>query len=96
MQRNMTSRGSKLSREEYRQRQDIDAARKAGTMPAEVDSVSGKEINPHIPQYISEAPWYLDSGLPTLQHQKASTTEHNDKISDWYLRGGKSVRTATY
>eukprot|EP00122_Pirum_gemmata_P019681 Pgem_evm1s18417 len=49
--------------------QELEAARKAGTAAPELD-IEGKMINPHIPQYISQAPWYLNQNHAGLQHQK--------------------------
>lgn len=51
------------SREDHRKQLELEEARKAGLAPAEVDE-DGKEINPHIPQYMSSAPWYLNSNKP--------------------------------
>ncbi|KAI0785662.1 pre-mRNA-splicing factor SLU7 [Abortiporus biennis] len=80
----------KLSREEYRRQKDLDAARKAGTAPAALDE-EGKAINPHIPQYIAQAPWYLDTGAPSLSHQRIPEYDRSsDKLDNWYDRGAKA------
>jgi len=62
----MFSMGSAVafkSREDHRKKLELEEARKAGLAPAEVDE-DGKEINPHIPEYMSKAPWYLKSEQP--------------------------------
>lgn len=51
------------SREDHRKQMELEEARKAGLAPAELDE-DGKEINPHIPQYMSSAPWYLNAERP--------------------------------
>lgn len=44
---------------------------------------------PHfIPEYISQAPWYLDTGAPSLSHQRRHTEDRtSNKLDDWYDRG---------
>ncbi|KIP05104.1 hypothetical protein PHLGIDRAFT_92581 [Phlebiopsis gigantea 11061_1 CR5-6] len=80
----------KLSREEFRRQKDLDAARKAGTAPAALDK-EGNAINPHIPQYIAQAPWYLDTGAPSLEHQRMPDYDRSsDKLDNWYDRGAKA------
>ena len=61
---------SRESRDEYRKRKEIQEARKAGTLPPEMDK-DGNLINPHIPDYMAKAPWYLnqDEG-EGLKHQR--------------------------
>lgn len=90
-----SSNAGKLSREEFRRQKDLDAARKAGTAPAELDEL-GRPINPHIPQYISKAPWYLDTGAPSLAHQRRPEYDASaSKLNEWYDRGAKAGPAAT-
>ncbi|PVD30440.1 hypothetical protein C0Q70_09706 [Pomacea canaliculata] len=59
----------KQSREGWKKMKELEEARKAGTAPAMKDE-KGKDINPHIPQYIMQAPWYIGAKTPTLRHQR--------------------------
>ncbi|KAJ7072161.1 Pre-mRNA splicing Prp18-interacting factor-domain-containing protein [Mycena amicta] len=77
------------SRDDFRREKDLDAARKAGTAPAALDE-HGLPINPHIPQYISQAPWYLDTGAPSLSHQRRREADEAKTIDNWYDRGLKA------
>ncbi|KAK7348419.1 hypothetical protein VNO80_22975 [Phaseolus coccineus] len=51
------------SREDHRKQIELEEARKAGLALAELDEY-GNEINPHIPQYMPSAPWYLNAEKP--------------------------------
>ena len=60
--------------EDHWKQLELEEARKAGLAPAEVDE-DGKEINPHIPQYMSSAPWYLNAERPvSFTHSQFNTT----------------------
>ncbi|ORY89839.1 Pre-mRNA splicing Prp18-interacting factor-domain-containing protein [Leucosporidium creatinivorum] len=90
------SGNAKLSREEFRRQKDLEAARKAGTAAPAVDE-DGKAINPHIPEFMAVAPWYLSTGGgPSLKHQKAPVYNADpNKLQERFDRGAKAGPAAT-
>ncbi|CAH8568530.1 unnamed protein product [Dicrocoelium dendriticum] len=59
----------KRSKEDFKKMKELEEARKLAVMPAMKDE-EGRDINPHIPQYIMQAPWYYGAMHPTLRHQR--------------------------
>jgi pre-mRNA-processing factor SLU7 len=83
-----------MAREEKKKQQELEEARKAGLAQPAVDE-EGKEINPHIPQFMSATPWYMNEDRPTLRHQRnwnqASFDDHH-----WYDRGAKTHQATRF
>ena len=63
---------NRLSRDDFRKAKELEELRKTGAAPPELDD-DGRIINPHIPQYISAAPWYYNTTRPGLKHQYISS-----------------------
>nr|CDS27535.1 step II splicing factor slu7 [Hymenolepis microstoma] len=91
-----TDDGKKKTKEDFKRMKEIEEARKLAVMPAMKDE-EGRDINPHIPQYIMQAPWYFGSLKPTLKHQRMQDEEKRDALegaargssafNKWYKRG---------
>ncbi|KAL0482041.1 pre-mRNA-processing factor SLU7 [Acrasis kona] len=84
---------SDKARDNYKQQKALEEARKAGTAEPEKDE-EGRDINPHIPQYIAKAPWYLNKGVPSLHHQRKDDKEGPDNT--WYQKGARVAQTVTH
>jgi pre-mRNA-processing factor SLU7 len=95
-------RRSFKTREQLTSERALEEARKAGTAPAELDE-QGREINPHIPQYIQEVPWYVDaSQAPSLKHQRLRRKSVTSRSEDFEReaerarqRGARRKRSAS-
>nr|KAG5704797.1 hypothetical protein BaRGS_015180 [Batillaria attramentaria] len=86
----------KQSREDWKKMKELEEARKAGTAPAMQDE-EGKDINPHIPQYIMQAPWYFGANTPTLRHQRQQEEmlKHYSGLNTQMKKGFKEGPVAT-
>lgn len=86
----------KKSREDFKKDRELEEARKLGTVPALVDE-DGKDINPHIPHYISRVPWYYGSVNPTLKHQRMpdGMKKVYSKMDEWYKRGADTTGSSS-
>lgn len=70
-----------MSRAEQRR---VEEARKNGELPPEMDN-DGNLINPHVPQYMARAPWYLNQEEGAgLKHLKAQGLAASLNKEDFY------------
>ena len=82
-----------MSREErIQERIDLEA-QKAGTKAPDLDE-DGNAINPHIPQYMVKAPWYLGYTEKTLKHHQKRPTTTDSGLDNWYQHRGKTAGPA--
>eukprot|EP00494_Astrolonche_serrata_P031211 UN31480 len=66
------------SRDNFRKNKELEELRKLGVAPPAEDE-NGFYINPHIPAYMKDAPWYVNKGTASLAHQRLGQTNHDVK-----------------
>lgn len=80
--------------ENYKRAKELEEARKIGNAPAAVDE-EGRDINPHIPQYISSVPFFYNTNQPTLRHQRVLNQGQKHVPLDLNIPRGIKVQAAT-
>jgi pre-mRNA-processing factor SLU7 len=82
----------------YRAKRDLEEARKSGVIPPEKDAATGEQlINPHIPEFMAKAPWYLNQSDPGLGHQRKEEAQRNAfGVETYYRRGEFSGQASSY
>ena len=66
-----------------------DAFRPRETDTKSKPKVPQEEVNPNVPMYMAQTPWYLNTGgNASLEHQrKPPSAKASASIDDWYQRG---------
>lgn len=80
--------------EDYKKAKELEEARKAGNAPALTDE-EGRDINPHIPQYISSVPFFYNTNQPTLRHQRVLKQGQKHVPLDLNIQRGVKIQNAT-
>ena len=89
------------SHEETKLKKGLDEARMRGDLPPEMNTTTGTLINPHIPDFMAKAPWYLtQQQQPTLDHQRKNGNTPVDQsinaLESYYRRGAVVNKANTY
>lgn len=79
------------NREKFMQERELSEARKKGTAAPAVDE-EGKVLNPHMPHFIANVPWYYGSDQPTLKHHRRKVGETDQPLTEEQDESGTAVQ----